>query len=76
MASRTVVQHSEELTRAIKWLGARLDEDPSRPVGLLVSDAGPRFNLSPSDQETLLHIGRKYKKEKRTAAGDAEGLDG
>ena len=63
MASRTVVQHSEELNRAIKWLAAQLEEDPGRSVALLVSDAGPRFNLSPSDQDALMHIARQYRKE-------------
>ncbi len=61
MASRTVVQHSEELNRAIKWLATQLEESPDRPVGLLVSDAGPKFNLSPSDQEALMHIAKKFR---------------
>ncbi len=61
MSSRTVVQHSEELDRAIKWLGARLEEDPNQPIALLVSEAGPRFNLSPSDQDTLVRLARQVR---------------
>ena len=62
MASRTIVKASEEFMRALRWIGEQLEKNPDIGSAFLVSEAGPRFNLSPSDQEQLLHMVRQQKK--------------
>jgi hypothetical protein len=39
--------------QAIKWLDARLAEDPAADRGRLLDEAGRRFDLSPLDQDFL-----------------------
>ena len=53
MVSNTVVKHSEELKRALSWISERRQEDPQASLQKLLSEAGPRFNLTPKDQEGL-----------------------
>jgi hypothetical protein len=56
MASGTVVKHSEELKRAIRWISERRQQDPEVSLQTLLSEAGPRFNLTPKDQEGLWQL--------------------
>ena len=53
MVSNTVVKHSEELKRALSWISERRQEDPQASLQKLLSEVGPRFNLTPKDQEGL-----------------------
>jgi len=56
MVSNTVVKHSEELKRALRWIAERRQEDPQVSPQILLSEAGPRFNLTPKDQEGLWQL--------------------
>ena len=53
MTSNTVVKHSEELRRALQWVAERRRQSPELSLQQLLSEAGPRFNLAPKDQEGL-----------------------
>jgi hypothetical protein len=53
MASGTVVKHSEELRRAVRWIAECRKVDPQVKLSDLLSEAGPKFNLSPKDQDGL-----------------------
>jgi len=53
MSSATVVKHSEELKRALRWIAERRAADPGISLANLLSEAGPRFNLTPRDQDGL-----------------------
>ncbi len=59
MSSGTVKKHSEELRRAVRWISEQREEHPEIPLGRLLSEAGPRFNLSPRDQEGLARLLRE-----------------
>ena len=53
MSSKTVIKHSEELKRALRWIAERKQADPELRLAMLLAEAGPRFNLSPKDQDGL-----------------------
>ncbi len=53
MTSNTVVKHSEELRRALIWVAERRLQEPGIGLVQLLSEAGPKFNLGPKDQEGL-----------------------
>jgi len=56
MPSNTVVPHTEELRRALQWISDQRQDDADASTADLISRAGARFNLSPSDQEALLSM--------------------
>ena len=58
----TVQKHSQELRRAVKWVSERRQEDPSLTLAQLLAEAGPKFNLSPKDQEGLMLLLREEDK--------------
>ena len=62
LSDGTVVKHSQELRRAVKWVSERRQEDPSLTLAQLLAEAGPKFNLSPKDQEGLMLILREEDK--------------
>ena len=59
MSDGTVKKHSQELRRAVKWVSERRQEDPSLTLAQLLAEAGPKFNLSPKDQEGLMLLLRE-----------------
>jgi ABC-type arginine transport system ATPase subunit len=62
MSDGTVRKHSQELRRAVKWVSERRQEDPSLTIAQLLAEAGPKFNLSPKDQEGLMLLLREEDK--------------
>ena len=58
MSDGTVVPHSEELRRALRWIGETRAREGDSAGGLaeLVSRAGAKFNLSPAEQDSLMRI--------------------
>ena len=62
MSDGTVKKHSQELRRAVKWVSERRQEDPSLTLAQLLAEAGPKFNLSPKDQEGLMLLLREEDK--------------
>lgn len=52
----TVMQHEELVRRALKYMVERRRECPGTDTAELLDGAGVRFNLSPRDQEVLLHL--------------------
>jgi hypothetical protein len=59
MSDGTVKKHSQELRRAVKWVSERRQEDPSLTLAQLLAEAGPKFNLTPKDQEGLMLLLRE-----------------
>jgi hypothetical protein len=62
MSDGTVKKHSQELRRAVKWVSERRQEDPSLTLAQLLAEAGPKFNLTPKDQEGLMLLLREEDK--------------
>ena len=60
MATRTggtgdVQPRGESLRRAVEWVSLERQDHPEIPLGELVSRAALQFDLSPADEEFLLH---------------------
>ncbi|NOZ86427.1 MAG: hypothetical protein GXP49_09170 [Deltaproteobacteria bacterium] len=54
MSKGTVIPHSEELKRALRWISGSLEKAQEKnDLARLISEAGARFNLSPAEQDTL-----------------------
>jgi hypothetical protein len=53
MTDGTVVKHSQQVRRAVRWISERRKENPDIPITRLLAEAGPKFNLTPKDQEGL-----------------------
>ncbi|HEX9078054.1 MAG TPA: hypothetical protein VF795_00620 [Desulfuromonadaceae bacterium] len=51
---RDLLPEGEDLRRAVKWISAKLQEDPGLPVQPLVREAIFTFDLSPRDAEFLM----------------------
>jgi len=49
----TVMPEGEAIRRAVKWVAAKLDEDPHQSMRPLLDKAGMTFNLSPREMEFL-----------------------
>jgi hypothetical protein len=43
----------------VKWVSERRQEDPSLTLAQLLAEAGPKFNLTPKDQEGLMLLLRE-----------------
>ncbi len=56
MNDGTVKKHSEQVRQAVRWISEQRKIKPDKPLGLLLSEAGPRFNLSPKEQEGLFAL--------------------
>lgn len=44
----------ENLRNAVRWLSAERQARPDEPLAKLVDEAAFRFDLSPTEQETLI----------------------
>lgn len=51
--TESAVPHGDSLRKAIVWISARRQEDPSRPLWKLIEEASVRYDLSPADAEFL-----------------------
>ncbi len=51
----TIIPPGEILRRAVKWISEQRQERPEEPITKLVDEAALRFDLSPKDQEFLIH---------------------
>lgn len=58
----TVMPDSENVQKAIKWISASLEENPSQPKLKLIESAAARFDLSPKDTEFLMGFFRDHQK--------------
>lgn len=56
----TIIPEGDAIRRAVKWVSAELNHDPSKSAQKLVNEAVLRFDLSPKDAEFLTAF---YKKE-------------
>ncbi len=50
---RRNVQLAVGLRKAIEWISQERQADPERKLGLLIDEAGRKFNLSPADSDFL-----------------------
>ena len=55
----TVQRKSEQLRQAVRWVAEQRQQRPEVPLGRWLSEAGPRFNLSPAEQDGLLRLLRE-----------------
>ena len=62
MSDGTVKKHSQELRRAVQWVSERRQENPELTLAQLLAEAGPKFNLTPKDQEGLMLLLREEDK--------------
>ena len=62
MSDGTVKKHSQELRRAVQWVSERRQENPELTLAQLLAEAGPKFNLTPKDQEGLMFLLREEDK--------------
>lgn len=69
MSSGTVVKHSEELKRALRWVAERRQADPQVGLAMLLAEAGPLFNLSPKDQDGLRLLLREMDENRKESTG-------
>jgi hypothetical protein len=58
-----VMPEGDALRKAVKWISAEFDENPTVPPQKLVQDAVLRFDLSPKEAEFLMEFYRKSKME-------------
>lgn len=63
MSDGTVKKHSQELRRAVQWVSERRQENPELTLAQLLAEAGPKFNLTPKDQEGLMLLLREEDKQ-------------
>ena len=63
MSDGTVKKHSQELRRAVQWVSERRQENPELTLAQLLAEAGPKFNLTPKDQEGLMRLLREEDKQ-------------
>jgi len=73
MSQGTVVKHSHLVRQAIRWISERRKQDPGARIAALLAEAGPRFNLSPADQESLALLLRDELKTLSSPAQDPPG---
>ena len=59
----TIMPEGEALRKAVKWISGKLQEDPSKLLQKLVSDAVLRFDLTPKEAEFLIKFYRKGKED-------------
>lgn len=57
----TIIDQSELLRRALRYLDERRSEAPELPIDALLDEAGMRFNLGPADAENLARLFRERK---------------
>jgi hypothetical protein len=52
----TIMQESEHLQKAIKWISANLEDNDNQPLQKLIEKAVFKFDLSPKDTEFLANF--------------------
>ncbi|WP_419787882.1 hypothetical protein [Pseudodesulfovibrio sp.] len=52
----TILPQSELTRKAVAWVCEKREEGDTRPLPVLLEDAGVRFNLSPKDVEFLMRF--------------------
>ncbi|HET6515832.1 MAG TPA: hypothetical protein VFG09_11780 [Thermodesulfovibrionales bacterium] len=52
----TILPEAEQLRKAIKWISDAHLEDPGIPLFKLIEEGSFKFNLSPKDEEFLMHF--------------------
>jgi len=52
----TIIPEGEDIQRAIKWISANRDENPSQSKNKLIEQAVFKFDLSPKDADFLLNF--------------------
>jgi hypothetical protein len=57
----TVMPEGEAIRKAVKWISAHIEENPSVSLQKLVQEAVLRFDLSPKETEFLMEFYRKSK---------------
>ncbi len=55
----TIMPEGEDLQKAVKWISAHLEENPSQSINKLIEKAVFTFDLSPKDADFLLNFYRK-----------------
>lgn len=56
IAMPTVMPHSELLKRALGYVNDARQDDPGKPISIILDEAAMRFNLSPADGEVLQRL--------------------
>ncbi len=51
-----ILPEGEQMRRAVKWVSDMRTEHPDAKLFTLIEEACLRFDLSPKDQEVLLHF--------------------
>jgi hypothetical protein len=57
----TVMPEGEAIRKAVKWISAHIEENPSVSFQKLVQEAVLRFDLSPKETEFLMEFYRRSK---------------
>jgi hypothetical protein len=57
----TVMSEGKAVSRAVKWISGKLQEDPNKSIQILINDAVLHFDLSPKEAEFLSEFFRKDK---------------
>jgi len=52
----SILPEGEQLRKAIKWISDERLEHPESKLYLLVEEASQEFDLSPKDEEFLVHF--------------------
>jgi hypothetical protein len=52
----SILPEGEQLRKAIKWVSDQRIEDPESKLYQLVEEASQEFDLSPKDEEFLVHF--------------------
>jgi hypothetical protein len=52
----SILPEGEQLRKAIKWVSDQRIEDPESKLYRLVEEASQEFDLSPKDEEFLVHF--------------------
>jgi hypothetical protein len=51
-----VMPEGENLRRAVRWISEQRQESTPASITDLIDEAGRRFDLSPMDQVSLMHL--------------------
>ena len=52
----TIMPEGEAIRSAVKWISAKLEEQPGRKLGELIQQAALNYDLSPMDTDFLLRF--------------------
>jgi len=60
----SVLPEGEQLRRAVKWISDERTEHPEAPLFTLIEKACVKFDLTPKDEEFLMHYLTEHGTEK------------